>query len=63
MTKTIDPVCGMSVDIENPPAQTKYHDRLYYFCDQVCKDAFEQNPEHYAASYPGLRAVDDAEIE
>jgi Cu+-exporting ATPase len=43
----IDPVCGMDVF----PGKTKlvaiYDGHSYWFCAEVCRDAFERNPEKY----------------
>jgi YHS domain-containing protein len=55
MTMTTDPVHGMTVNVENPPARAEYRGYYYYFCAQVCKDAFLQDPAHYAANRLGLR--------
>ncbi len=45
MTK--DPVCGMVVDEKTAAAQYEYKGRVYYFCMQGCKMAFEKDPEKY----------------
>ncbi len=42
-----DLVCGMMVDQKNPPAQTLYKGRMYYFCSMDCKVKFSENPEKY----------------
>lgn len=42
-----DPVCGMKVDPKQAAAQTKYNSKVYYFCAEGCKEAFEKNPEKY----------------
>ncbi len=39
----IDPVCGMSVDKENAPAQTRYNRKTFYFCALGCRDEFLDN--------------------
>jgi YHS domain-containing protein len=43
----IDPVCGMEVDENNPPAKTTYDTAIYYFCSQNCRNMFEEDPEQY----------------
>ena len=42
-----DLVCGMMVDQKSPPAKTTYFGKEYYFCSQLCKTEFENNPEKY----------------
>ncbi len=39
-----DPVCGMSVEIATPPARASYHDQMYYFCAQGCREEFLADP-------------------
>lgn len=43
----IDPVCGMDVNENNPPAKTEYNQAVYYFCSQNCRNVFEEDPEEY----------------
>ncbi|TKJ29538.1 MAG: YHS domain-containing protein [Chloroflexi bacterium B3_Chlor] len=45
MTK--DPVCGMVVDEKTAVAQYEYKGKVYYFCAQSCKMAFQKDPEKY----------------
>lgn len=42
-----DPVCGMEVDEENPPATSRYEGETYFFCAPGCKNRFEDDPEFY----------------
>ena len=42
----LDPVCGMSVEVENA-AKAEYGGETYYFCCSHCQQAFEHNPEEY----------------
>lgn len=42
-----DPVCGMMVDKSSPPARTTYKDKEYFFCSNLCKIAFDMEPEKY----------------
>ncbi len=44
-----DPVCRMFVDPETAIAKFEYQGKVYYFCSEHCKQAFEANPEKYAA--------------
>jgi len=46
MEKSIDPVCGMSVEEEGSLKAT-YHGREYHFCSEQCRDEFQKNPELY----------------
>ena len=42
-----DPVCGMVVDRESPPAKLTYQGKEYFFCTVMCMEKFQQNPEKY----------------
>ena len=42
-----DPVCGMQADEKTAAAQYEYKGKVYYFCSQGCKTAFEKSPEKY----------------
>jgi YHS domain-containing protein len=46
----IDPVCGMDVNENNPPAKTNYEGKTYYFCSEQCKTDFEEDPEEFISS-------------
>ena len=43
----VDPVCGMSVDKGNAPAQAVFGERTLYFCAAGCRDEFLAAPERY----------------
>jgi YHS domain-containing protein len=43
----VDPVCKMKVDEKTAKYRSEYQGRTYYFCIEMCKDAFEENPEKY----------------
>jgi Cu+-exporting ATPase len=47
MEKSIDPVCGMSVDDEGSLKAT-YHGHHYHFCSEQCREEFQKSPERYA---------------
>jgi xanthine dehydrogenase accessory factor len=47
--KAIDPVCGMTVEVEGARHVAEYGGRDYYFCCPGCKREFEAEPEKYAA--------------
>ena len=42
-----DPVCGMAVSRLTAPETVEYKGKTYYFCADICRDKFEQNPEVY----------------
>ncbi len=46
---TFDPVCGASIQERKAGAATFYKGRIFYFCSEEHRDAFEANPEVYAA--------------
>ena len=50
MAKRIDPVCGMQVDEENVAGVSQHRGQDYYFCSQICKIKFDDNPEKYGQS-------------
>jgi YHS domain-containing protein len=43
----VDPVCKMKVDEKTAKHRTEYQGQTYYFCAQMCKEAFEENPQKY----------------
>jgi Cu(I)/Ag(I) efflux system membrane fusion protein len=48
--KTIDPVCGMSVDQSQAKAagrMSQYKGSTYYFCSDMCKQKFDKEPAEY----------------
>jgi Cu+-exporting ATPase len=47
MTIVTDPVCGMRIDPDDAAAAAEYEGKTYYFCSQVCHDAFVADPEPY----------------
>ena len=42
-----DPVCGMMVDEKTAKFKSQHRGKTYYFCAQVCKTAFDENPSRY----------------
>lgn len=44
---TIDPVCGMTVDVDDANRPFEYDGTTYYFCAPGCRTAFEKDPESY----------------
>ena len=47
MAMVEDPVCGMRIDSEEAAGTLEYEGNTYYFCSQVCYDAFEAAPSSY----------------
>ncbi|MFC1883999.1 YHS domain-containing protein [Thermodesulfobacteriota bacterium] len=43
--KTRDPVCGMMVGGDVSTYKTEYNNRNYFFCSQVCLNAFLKTPD------------------
>jgi len=48
----LDPVCHVEVATEDTKFIAEYRGRVYYFDTQRCLDAFESNPEAFAAPIP-----------
>jgi adenylate cyclase len=44
---SIDPVCKMQVDINDPPAKIPYKNKTYFFCSYECSKKFIKNPEDF----------------
>ncbi len=47
--ETVDPVCGMTVEMATVRYTSRYDGRSYYFCCPACKRAFDGAPEKYAS--------------
>ena len=46
--ETLDPVCGAKVDRHDRSASSAVHEgTVYYFCSEVCKARFLEDPEAY----------------
>jgi YHS domain-containing protein len=43
----IDPVCGVILTHRIVFAQSEYNGKIYYFCSQADKAAFDHNPPRY----------------
>ena len=43
----VDPVCGMTVEVESAAASAEYRGKSYYFCAVSCRDRFAQTPEKF----------------
>jgi Cu+-exporting ATPase len=47
MSKAIDPVCGMTVNMEKAEYVSSYKGKKYYFCAAGCQKKFLEDPEKY----------------
>lgn len=45
----IDPVCGMTVDIDRAEYRSFQKGKTYYFCSAGCKESFDSDPGKYTA--------------
>ena len=43
-----DPVCGMRIDPDDAAATAEHEGKIYYFCSEMCHDAFVADPTAYA---------------
>jgi YHS domain-containing protein len=46
MTTATDPVCGMTVDVQNA-IQSTYLGESYYFCSEDCKTEWDASPQEF----------------
>ncbi|WP_261379405.1 YHS domain-containing protein [Denitratisoma sp. DHT3] len=46
-----DPVCGMVVSRLTAVAEAEHQRKTYYFCAQVCRDAFLADPKSYLRAH------------
>ena len=49
---SIDPVCGMTVNLEAKPPSIEYAGQFYYFCCPHCLNSFAKNPEPWLEGHP-----------
>ena len=47
--ETVDPVCGMTVEVAGARHAARYGGRAFYFCCPGCKRKFEAEPEKYVS--------------
>jgi Cu+-exporting ATPase len=52
----IDPVCGMSVDLQTSNLKADHNGHTYYFCSPGCRTKFVANPQKYL--YPALKEAE-----
>lgn len=43
-----DPVCGMSIEVDDSTLRSDWQGQTYYFCATACKEKFDGAPEQYA---------------
>jgi YHS domain-containing protein len=43
----VDPVCGMDVEPDKAAATSEYKGKTYYFCAEMCKKKFDDDPGKY----------------
>ncbi|MGC9115235.1 MAG: YHS domain-containing protein [Fervidicoccaceae archaeon] len=48
----MDPVCGMRVDKSKAKFKVIYKGKIYYFCSDHCRKAFEKEPDFYIEHGP-----------
>lgn len=53
VAEALDPICGMTVEIENAHYISGYGGATYYFCSASCKRTFDREPEKYTTIKPG----------
>ena len=47
MATETDPVCGMQIEESKAAGKSGYEGKTYYFCSNVCKTEFDDEPEKY----------------
>jgi len=52
----VDPVCGMEVTASTSTSHAALGGRTYYFCSDLCRDRFLENPERYLHRDSGSKA-------
>ena len=55
--ETLDPVCGMSVDLDTTAHQFIYADQTYVFCCAHCLEKFKADPEQFLHTEQSANAV------
>jgi Cu+-exporting ATPase len=51
----VDPVCGMSVDVDAGKPMLTYKGKDYHFCSSKCHDRFEEDPYFFIAGHNGKK--------
>ena len=55
--KTVDPVCGMTVDPATAAHQTAHEGQDYFFCSAGCRTKFTADPDRYLGEAPQTAPV------
>ena len=45
--KTVDPVCGMELDMTDETIVQRHSGQIYYFCSRKCVENFNRTPMTY----------------
>jgi xanthine dehydrogenase accessory factor len=45
--EAVDPICGMTVDMQNARYTSVFQGRTFFFCCLRCKETFERSPQSY----------------
>jgi YHS domain-containing protein len=45
---TVDPVCNLNLEALHGKPMYDFEDVTYYFCSELCRDEFAQQPEKFA---------------
>lgn len=53
--KTVDPVCGMTVDPDKTKLLSIHRGYKYYFCSKGCLKSFEAEPDKYLHPKPAKK--------
>ena len=57
----IDPICGMTVDSDNPKGGSAQHaGQTYYFCSDGCRDRFVRDPARFIEHKPQVVTIQAA---
>lgn len=46
-SRVVDPVCRMTVVVEDDTPRSEHAGTTYYFCCEACKRRFDQDPGQY----------------
>ncbi len=49
LAEVVDPVCQMTISLEDSVGSHRYKDKTYYFCAEDCLDRFQKGPGSYVS--------------
>jgi Cu+-exporting ATPase len=55
--RSMDPVCGMSVDPASAAGAWAHAGRTYFFCSARCLNRFKADPQHFVDLDPNERSM------